>query len=116
MSELFRLQNEFLKTLAHFILWLYDQGYQVTEGEGLRPPEMAKLYAERGTGSANSLHIDKLAHDLNIFRDGAYPDKEWERIGAAWKAMHPLARWGGDFKGKTAGDYGHFSFEYRGRK
>ena len=38
----------------------------------------------------------------------------WHELGAFWKALHPLCRWGGDFKnaaGERVGDWGHFSVE-----
>jgi hypothetical protein len=37
--------------------------------------------------------------------------EEYRAAGEKWKTMHPLARWGGDFKRKDAV---HFSFEHEG--
>jgi hypothetical protein len=104
MSEYTTFQAKFFFNLCRFGLWLESQGYQVSEGEGWRTPEQAAIYVVKKTGILDSIHRDRMGQDLII------RDKD-----AAWKALHPLNRWGGDFKGKTAGDYQHFSQTYSGR-
>jgi hypothetical protein len=61
---------------------------------------MADLYAKQGKGIKNSLHLKRLAIDLNLFKDGAYlSDTESHRpFGEWWEAQDPLNRWGGRFK------------------
>lgn len=117
MSEYTREQSSFFFDLCRFGLWLEAQGYDVGEGEGWRPPWVAKVYAEQGKGSKTSVHIDRMAHDLIIRKDGTeVGEADYRRAGEAWKALNPRNRWGGDFKGKTAGDMQHFSREWQGRK
>jgi len=67
-----------------------------------------------GVGIRNSLHLDGLAVDLQLYK----PPETWltdaadyEPLGIWWENRHPLARWGGRF-----GDADHFSLEYLGRK
>jgi hypothetical protein len=64
-------------------------------------------------GIKNSNHRNRLAIDLNLYKDDRYLDDaaDYLRFGEFWKSLHPLARWGGDF-----GDSDHFSFEYNGVK
>ena len=117
MSEYTRLQSQFFFNLCRFGLWLEAQGYEVGEGEGWRPDWVAAIYAEKGKGILISLHCDRLAHDLVIRKDGKeVGEEDYRRCGDAWKAFYSSNRWGGDFKGKTAGDFQHFSQEYQGRK
>lgn len=114
--RLIEAQWLFSQLAARLILEAYRLGCTVTLGEAWRPHEMARLYAQRGSGSLNSLHIDRLAIDLNLFRDGQWlqASEDHAELGAWWKAQHPLARWGGDFRPKPDGN--HYSVEWQGRK
>lgn len=113
-------QSEFLKTVAIFILKATEMGYQLTLGEAWRPPELAKLYAEQGKGIERSLHIDRLAIDINAFKDGKYLDgrEAWQiplltQLGKLWESLDSQCAWGGRFVRK---DYNHYSFEHKGVK
>ena len=83
-------------------------GYGVTFGEAYRTPEQAALNAAKGSGISNSLHTERLAIDLNLFKDGRYiTDGEGHReLGAWWKSLGPMYRFGGDFK---RADWNHYS-------
>jgi hypothetical protein len=110
-------QDDFAKDIARLIMWCDEQNYEISFGEGWRPPFVAEIYHKQGKGSLNSLHIDRLAHDLIIRKEGKEVGVEdYKRVGTAWKQLSPNNAWGGDFKGKTAGDYQHFSRAYGGRK
>jgi hypothetical protein len=116
-------QALFLKTISEFILKANEEGYQLTAGEAERPPSVAQYYASVGKGIKNSLHISRLAFDLNAFLHGEYLDgsQRWhiphlEKLGEMWEAMNPMCAWGGRFSGKTAKDYNHYSFEHNGVK
>jgi hypothetical protein len=117
MSEYTAAQSHFFFLLCRFGLWLEAQGYTVSEGEGWRTEEQAALYAARGKGILLSIHRDRMGQDLIIRdKDGKEVGKEdYARAGAAWKALDKDNAWGGDFTGKTAGDYQHFSHRYGGR-
>lgn len=105
----------FTELVAKLITWAYANGYELTLGEAWRTPEQAKLNAAKGAGIANSLHITRLAIDLNLFRDGVFLDstEHHRALGNYWKSLHPLARWGGDF---SRPDGNHYSLERDGYK
>lgn len=110
------LQSEFSVCVAKLILYAAGQGYELTLGEAWRLPEQAALNAAAGTGIRLSLHGERLAIDLNLFIGGVFrTDSEAHApLAKYWKTLHPLARWGGDFKPKPDGN--HYSFEWQGRK
>lgn len=105
-------QRLFSEHVALLILQAVRMGYQVTWGEAWRPPETAELYAKQGRGIKRSLHQDRLAVDLNLFKDGQYlqDTSAHQPLGEWWEKQHELARWGGRFK-----DGNHYSFEHEGR-
>ena len=114
-------QGKFTKTVAKFIGLATDMGYLFTFGEALRTPEMALIYAKRNSGIKKSLHIDKLAIDLNAFFNGKYLDasEAWhithlDKLGELWESLDPLCAWGGRFRPRI--DYNHYSFEHNGVK
>ena len=108
-------QRKFTFLIANLIQWVYNAGYELTFGEAWRTKEMAELYFQQGKGIKNSLHIDRLAVDLNLFKDGKYlqNSEDYKPLGDYWKSLDPDAKWGGDFK-KPDGN--HFSLGWQGRE
>lgn len=106
-------QSLFVKLLPRLIDYAYEQGYELTLGEAWRTPEQARLNADAGKGISNSLHIDRLAIDLNLFVAGAFVSGSaaHKPLGEFWEKLHPLCRWGGRFN-----DGNHYSLEWQGRK
>ena len=103
------LQSEFAVAIARHILWLNDNGYEVTLGDAFRSPEECSRL-----GHEESCHGLRLAVDLNLFKDGIYltSTQDHERSGARWQADGgDVACWGGMFK-----DGNHYSYSYQGRK
>lgn len=98
-------QSIFTGNIAHLILWIQEQGYEVTLGEGYDDDREGHI--------SNSLHYIRLAQDLCLFKDGKYltSTEDYRRAGEAWEALHQLNRWGGRFN-----DGNHFSMEHEGRK
>lgn len=90
-------QSLFVRLLPRLIDFAYSQGYEMTIGEALRTPEQAALNAAKGSGISNSLHLDKLAIDLNLFIGGEYQQgtQAHRPLGEFWERQHPLCRWGG---------------------
>jgi hypothetical protein len=109
-------QRLFARLQAELDLWIYTQGYEITDGDAYRDPRLhGALGVKQGYGHPKSCHKLRLARDKNLFRDGKFlADTESHRpIGEKWKSMHPLARWGGDF---PTPDGNHYSFEHEGIK
>ena len=93
------LQEQFAGDAARLIVEALQRGYGVTLGEAWRTPEQAALNAEKGIGVANSLHCERLALDLNLFRNGVWltDTAPYAEMGGYWKSLGPNHRWGGDF-------------------
>jgi hypothetical protein len=108
-------QELFMRLLPRLIDKAHELGYQTRGGELWRSDAAASWYASQGKGISNSLHRLKLAFDLNLFKDGDYLTKSEDHaiLGQFWKSLHPLCRWGGDFK-KPDGN--HYSIEHEGVK
>ena len=105
-------QELFMRLLPRLIDFAHEQGYALRGGELERKPDVAAANAAKGTGIANSLHRDKLAIDLNLFRNGKWltRSEDHKPLGEFWEALHPLCRWGGRF-----GDGNHYSITHEGR-
>jgi hypothetical protein len=90
-------------------------GYEYTLGEAWRTQAQAQANAASGAGIANSLHIERLAIDINLFKDGLFlQESEAHRpFGAFWKSLGPDYFWGGDF---SKPDGNHYSIGHGGRK
>jgi hypothetical protein len=108
------------QALAFFVTQIpqIDNGrHQVTFGEAHRPTWVAAEYARRGLGIATSLHIDRLAIDLNLFIDGKFQTTTaahkpladlWLTIGPKFGIV-PAA-------GYRFNDGNHYSCSWKGRK
>lgn len=109
MSELLKLQFEFCYAVALLIQKAHELGYTATIGTAYREPEQAVIDASKGTGIVRSLHCDKLAIDLNLFREGVYitDGSRLTDLGLWWKSLGTDYRWGGDFSNRPDGN--HFS-------
>lgn len=102
-------QSEFVWLLAKLFDFARANGMELTLGEAWRTPEQAALNAKKGSGISNSLHIERLAIDLNLFVGGVFIDSSvgHARLGEYWESLHPRCRWGGRFKRP---DGNHYSF------
>ena len=97
-------QRKFTKMIAELILFAYDNGYEITLGHALRCRDCP-------VGRKFSLHKDKLATDLNLFKDGEYltTTEHHRPLGEKWEEMG--GSWGGRFN-----DGNHYSLEHNGRR
>jgi len=96
-------QSAFVEMLAKLLKFAYERGYEITLGEGYRSDHKGHM--------KNSLHYDRLAQDLNLFKDGKYliRTEDYKELGEYWELLG--GAWGGRF-----GDGNHFSFPWGGRK
>lgn len=102
-------QSEFVHLVAKLIEWAYANGFELTFGECWRTPQQAALNAQSGAGISNSLHIERLAIDVNLFVGGVFIDSSagHQRLGEYWESLHPRCRWGGRFRRP---DGNHYSY------
>lgn len=110
-------QRLFVRLLPRLFDYAHSMGYELTLGDGYRDPRVFGAIGEsKGYGHSKSAHKQRLAIDLNLFKDGVYlsDSKAHAFLGAYWKALNPLCCWGGDFK--TNADGNHYSITHEGRK
>lgn len=102
-------QHKFLQDAAKLIIHAGEQGFKVTAGELFRSPEQQAIYVKTGRSKTqNSLHLSRLAIDINVFKNGKLCGKEeMKELGAFWESLDPLNSWGGN--GKKLLDCPHFS-------
>jgi hypothetical protein len=84
-------QELFSQLIAKLIMEMYNRGFTVRCGD---------FWAKRRDPlehKANSLHYDKLAADLNLFKNGKFLDKteDHRQFGDYWEALSPWCTWGG---------------------
>lgn len=110
-ETLLQKQQRFVALTGKLIAWAYAHGYTMTTAEGERTKDQAAIYAAQGKGSAKSLHLIRLAHDWNIFKDGKWltSGNDFKDLGEYWESLG--GTWGGRFN-----DGNHFSLEHDGRK
>jgi hypothetical protein len=116
MITLREKQSIFANLVANLIIQAQKFGYELTLGEVWRSPEEAARLATLGKGIKDSLHIDRLAIDLNLFKNGVYQmeTKDYELLGEWWEGQSTdtfTLAWGGRFN-----DGNHFSMEHDGKK
>ena len=96
-------QSRFTLMVGKLIIWAYKNGYELSFGDA---------YVSTRTGhKRSSLHYDRLAIDLNLFRDGEYLEDTEEHfpLGEKWESMG--GTWGGRYD-----DGNHYSYAHGGRK
>lgn len=105
MESLGDLQRKFTLLTGKLIIYAYEQGYELTFGEG---------YVANKTGhKPDSNHYIKLAQDLNAFKNKVWLDK-----GAEMEKAHNLLHDYWDSLGgapRIKNDLNHYSMVYQGR-
>jgi hypothetical protein len=114
LTSLGEKQKLFVRNVANLIEFATSRGYELSFGDAYRDPRVfGKIGESKGYGHRSSAHKNRLAIDLNLFKDGKYltTDKDHEPLGIYWESLSPLNRWGGRFK-----DGNHYSIEHEGVK
>lgn len=114
MATLRTTQSEFAALIPSLINKALELGYEVTLGDAYRDPRVhGALGVKMGYGHSSSGHKNRLAIDLNLFKDGVFQQstEAHQGLGEWWELQHPKARWGGRFN-----DGNHYSFEHGGIK
>lgn len=82
-------QAAFLLDVCKLIQFATERGYVVTGGELARTVEQQEIYVKTGRSTTmRSKHLDRLAIDLNFFKDGKLT-YETEEIGKYWQSLSP---------------------------
>lgn len=105
-------QRRFVRLLPRLIDFAIAQGYELTIGDAYRDPRLFGVVGDRkGYGHARSAHKQRLAIDLNLFKDGEYltSTEAHKPIGEFWESIG--GTWGGRFD-----DGNHYSLERDGVK
>lgn len=99
------MQRLFMKLLPRLIDKIYMDGYECSGGD---------LWSKPGykAHKVDSNHYDRLAIDINLFKDGVYltDTMAHKPFGEFWESLHPLCKWGGNWK-----DGNHYSLINGGR-
>lgn len=104
-------QSLFVKNIFRFIQFAYGSGFELTFGEAWRSTDTQKIYVATGRSKTmNSRHIDRLAVDFNIFKDGRmlFPPGQTNEdyiadlnvaksLGEFWMTLNTANVWGGDW-------------------
>ena len=112
--SLVREQDDFLSDVAMLILYIQERGFIVSGGELWRTREQQQVYFNLGRSKTmNSMHLKRLALDLNFFRekeDGSLEQitmkPDLQLVGDYWESLSDENRWGGNWR--SIYDPGHF--------
>jgi hypothetical protein len=104
-------QELFAWLLPRLIDEAHRLGFEVRLQELARTAYQAKENARLGVGVEKSAHLNKLAIDIVLTREGVvlYDTDEYRELGEWWGEQEEDCRWGGDWD-----DGGHFSIEHWG--
>ena len=96
-------QNKFAGMVAQLIIFAQQRGYQITFGDAFRDPRVTY-------GHKDSLHRERLAVDLNLFKDGFYiaTDEAHAPLHDFWDSLGGAER--------IKGDGNHYSLSYKGMR
>ena len=93
---------------------LLEMGYEYTWGDAYRDPRVHGEWGTRKNNSysaAKSTHKQRLAVDINLFKNGVYLQKTEDHrpLGEYWESIG--GTWGGRWN-----DGNHYSLEHQGYK
>jgi len=111
-NSLFSYQTKFTKMLPLLLNKAFELGYDVTLGDAFRDPRVfGPLGIKLGYGEVNSNHKQRLAIDLNLFKNGVFlqSTEDHKPLGEYWESIG--GTWGGRFN-----DGNHYSLTYNGMK
>lgn len=99
-------QSIFTLMTARLIFKAYELGYELTYGDGYRDPRVfGAPGVKKGYGEANSFHKQRLAIDLNLFKDGKFLEgtESHRELGEWWESIGGTC--GGRFRIKDGNHY-----------
>lgn len=105
-------QQLFARLVPRLIDKAHELGFEVTLGDAYRDPRVhGAIGVKKGYGHSRSAHKQRLAIDLNLFKDGRYlaSTEDHRPLGEWWESQG--GAWGGRFD-----DGNHYSLEHNGMK
>lgn len=105
-------QSKFAKMLPRLLDKAHELGFEVTIGDAYRDPRLhGAVGVKMGYGHSKSAHKQRLAIDLNLFKDGKFLSgtEDHKPLGEWWESQG--GAWGGRFN-----DGNHYSLERNGIK
>jgi D-alanyl-D-alanine carboxypeptidase len=93
---------------AYLQIWAFQNGFVLTYGEAARTVEQQRLHFNAGRSmTMNSKHIERLAIDFNVFKNGKLcTAEEIKPMGDYWRTLDPANVWGGDWNSGIMGGSG----------
>jgi hypothetical protein len=101
-------QKLFTRLLPRLLDKAHELGFQVTLGDAYRDPRVfGKIGVRMGYGESRSAHKQRLAIDLNLFKNGEFLRDTADHLllGEWWESQGGV--WGGRFN-----DGNHYSLEH----
>ena len=105
-------QRAFTSMVGLLIEWAYNNGYELSFGDAYRDPRVfGEVDEYKGYGRSRSNHKQRLAIDLNLFKDGVYLSRTEDHrpLGEFWESIG--GSWGGRFH-----DGNHYSVKHQGMR
>lgn len=105
-------QSRFASMVPRLIDKAIELGHEVTLGDAYRDPRLhGAIGIKLGYGHSKSGHKNRLALDLNLFKDGVFlaSTESHRPLGEWWESQG--GSWGGRF-----GDGNHYSLEHEGMR
>lgn len=105
---LLQAQFKFSRMVMKLLFKAHASGYEVTLGDAYRDPRVFGKVGERiGYGESRSAHKQRLAIDLNLFKDGVFlqTTEAHKELGVWWESQG--GSWGGRFN-----DGNHYALKF----
>jgi hypothetical protein len=112
METLGQKQERFMRLLPRLLDKAHEMGFEVRGGDLYRDPRVhGELGVKMGYGHPSSAHKQKLAIDLNLFKNGVFlgTTEDHKPLGEWWEKQGDGCSWGGRFQ-----DGNHYSIENNG--
>jgi len=103
-------QRLFTRLLPRLLDKAHELGFEVSLGDAYRDPRVfGAIGVRQGYGESRSAHKQRLAIDLNLFRDGKFlqATSDHQALGEWWESQGGV--WGGRFN-----DGNHYSLKHNG--
>lgn len=101
-------QRRFTFLLSKLVIWAYENGYELTQGDAYRDPRLHGVVGiKKAYGHKDSFHKIRCAQDYNLFKNGRWlkTTEAHKPLGEYWESLDPLCTWGGHFN-----DGNHYSY------